>query len=211
MLLTCSQGWHYSKKSDKSLTMEWGGKNTAKVTGSQRNIINHVPSQNQTCPCSKHANLPECDLYLCGPAFVGDTFAAFIPGLRISIRLITKQADGERDLPKIIATGEKSPHSGGSWFGRLGRTHTYQHIRKDRSLIGDDPQPASSCPWCATHQAGQTMLHSSNTSQTCFKNHFSSASFLLMLIAWKLFFDLCYRFVSASQNSDSETTDVPES
>lgn len=81
-----------------------------KVTGSQRNMINHVPTQNQTCPCSKHANLPECDLYLYGPAFVSNAFA----GLGISIRLITKQADGEHGLPEIIATGKKSPCRGGS-------------------------------------------------------------------------------------------------
>lgn len=149
-------------------------------------------------------------VYLYSPAFVSDAFAAFILDLEINIRLIMKQAYGERGLTEIMATGRKVLAVEEADLEGWSDTHTYQHIRKDCSLVGDNPQPVSSCPWWATHQARQTMLDSSNTSQTCFK-HFSSASFLLMLIAWKLFFDLCNRFVSASQNSDSETTDVPES
>ena len=46
---------------------------------------------------------------VCGPVCVKDAFAAFMPGLGVSTRLVPQQADGEQGFPEIRAAGKKSP------------------------------------------------------------------------------------------------------
>lgn len=57
-----------------------------------------------------------------------------------------KRADGERGLTEIMATGRKVLAVEEADLEGWSDTHTYQHIHKDCSLVGDDPQPVSSCP-----------------------------------------------------------------